>query len=151
MPVYKPMDINPLVTEACKFLEPIPKESRVLILLNDPGNAYEKLFDGFRQSLELLFYAGIKKNITIFPNWQAIFKNNTTSAPGFWIKEGKSLQALSETWDFDFVIFDKQEFAEIYSNQNVITRHKLDLNLQEHDHWSQRTLRNPSWEIAKLS
>lgn len=148
--VFRPIDLNPEINMACRFLEPIPPDSRVLVLFKDPCGSYEKLLDGFRESLELLLYAGIKKNLVIFPNWQVLFQNNKIKDSGFWINSEHTLASLANLWNFDYVIYDKFDFKNEVSSHAKISRNKFISTIPLHDKWSRMHLVKPSWEIAKL-
>ena len=149
--VFRPIDLNKEIHLACDFLEPVPPESRVLVLFKDPGKNYERVFNGFRESLELLLYAGIKKKLIIFPNWQAIFQNNQVGDPGFWVNSENNLSSLTKIWNFDYVIFNKNDENELSLPHKIVTNSRLHFNLLKYDEWSRRNLKVPSWEIAKLS
>lgn len=148
--VFNPIDLNKEIQLACDFLEPIPENSRILVLFKDPGNNYEKIFNGFRESLELLLYAGIKKKLIIFPNWQAIFQNNQIDDPGFWVNSENNISSLAKIWNFDYIIFNKNEEYKFSFPYTIVTNKSLHFNLIEYDEWSRRNFKVPSWEIAKL-
>jgi len=148
--VFRPINLNPEIKMACRFLEPIPSNSRVLVLFKDPDGSYEKLLSGFRESLELLLYAGIKKNLIIFPNWQVLFQNNKVEDSGFWINSEHTLASLANLWNFDYVIYDKFDFKKDNAPYKTITKNKFILKIPIEDKWSRMHLGKPSWEIAKL-
>ena len=58
----KPFKIGDLIDKGQNFLKNVPKNSRVLLALNDPSDDYSKIFDGYRTIYELLFYTGNKNN-----------------------------------------------------------------------------------------
>ena len=129
---------------------PSREVAEYLVLFKDPGNNYEKIFNGFRESLELLLYAGIKKKLIIFPNWQAIFQNNQIDDPGFWVNSENNLSSLTKIWNFDYVIFNKNDENELSLPHKIVTNSRLHFNLLKYDEWSRRNLKVPSWENCEI-
>ena len=92
----------------------------------------------------------LKKKLIIFPNWQAIFQNNQIDDPGFWVNSENNISSLAKTWNFDYIIFNKNEEYKFSFPHTIVTNKSLHFNLIEYDEWSRRNFKVPSWEIAKL-
>ena len=101
---YKPFGIQSLISRAEEFLAMLPKDSRVLLALNDPGREYSKIFDGYRVIYELAFYAGNLRHVLVFPDWWAVFENNTMDSPGFWGRTPTEVLANLKQWDGDHAL-----------------------------------------------
>ncbi len=100
----KPFEIGGLIDRARSFLDVLPEDSRVLLASEDPEGQYNKIFDGYRVINELLFYVGNLKKLLIFPDWWAVFDNNTTDAPEFWGTSPKQVCSNLRNWNGSHVI-----------------------------------------------
>ena len=95
------------------------------------------------------YYMRASKKLIIFPNWQAIFQNNQTDDQ-FWVNSENNISSLVKIWNFDYIIFNKDEEYELSFPYKIVTNKSLHFNLIEYDEWSRRNFKIPSWEIAKL-
>ena len=89
--------------------------------------------------LELLLYAGIQKKLIIFPNWRGHFQNNQTDDPGFWVNSESNISSLVKIWNFDYIIFNKDEEYELSFPYKIVTNKSLHFNLIEYDEWVEET------------
>jgi hypothetical protein len=101
---YVPFRIQGLIDRCTHFITCTPPLSRILLVLDDPKSDYDKLFDGYRVIYELAFYVGNLNKMLIFPDWWAVFENNTTSSPGFWGRTPEAVLENAKRWNADHVL-----------------------------------------------
>jgi hypothetical protein len=101
---YTPFKVQGLIDRCHQFLSEVPSGSRIILALEDPKGEYNKLFDGNRVTYELLFYVGNLREILSFPDWWAVFENNTTSSPDFWGKTPEMVMKNAKNWNADHVL-----------------------------------------------
>jgi hypothetical protein len=100
----EPFYIKDILDKTEIFFSDLPKHSKVLCAFKDPKNIYEKIFDGYRTIYEIAFHAGNLKQILVFPDWWAIFENNSIDSPEFWGREPEDVIANIKLWDADHVL-----------------------------------------------
>lgn len=113
---YKPFRVAGLINQTVKFLSPVPKDGRILIALEDPARSYDKVFDGYRTIYELLFYSGNLERKLVFPDWNAIFDNNTVDSPGFWGRTPQEVLYNSRQWNADYVLVYQESNSKLENN-----------------------------------
>lgn len=100
---YAPCDLEPLFRELRAFLD-LPGGSRVLIAFADPGDSYEKVFDGYRHLLEPPLAVAAEREVHLFPDWNAVFETNYEGAPSFWGRGLEEVRANLDRWRADYAI-----------------------------------------------
>jgi hypothetical protein len=110
---YKPFNVQTLINKANSFLNKVPKDSRILLALEDPGHEYSKIFDGYRTIYELLFYVGNKIKVLVFPDWWAVFENNQTNSSSFWGREPQKVIDNLQLWNGQYVITYQKSSSEL--------------------------------------
>ena len=101
---YRPFRVGAIIERCHEFFSEIPKDSRVLLALNDPNNQYSDIFDGYRSNYELAFYTANINKILVFPDWWAIFDNNNFESPDFWGREPNDVIQNCIKWHAEYVI-----------------------------------------------
>ena len=110
LPIAKPLNVAGLRAKVEEFISPIKAGERVLFAFPDPENQYEKVFDGYRQFIELPYYVAMQKNITMFPDWWAVFELNYEGATELWGVEPNEVNKNKTQWNCDYVV--------VYENEN---------------------------------
>ena len=109
LPISKPLNVSVLRAKVESFISPIKSGERVLFAFPDPDNQYEKVFDGYRQFIELPYYLAMQKDITMFPDWWAVFELNYEGATELWGTEPNAVNANRVEWNCDYVIVYENE------------------------------------------
>ena len=81
-----------MINVCSKFLKKIPSKSTVLLVLENPKNQYNKIFDGYRMCYELIFFVGNLQKKLIYPDWHAIFEIQIENLKGHWGKSPKQVK-----------------------------------------------------------
>jgi len=110
---YKPFNVSTVVTQCKELLSVVPKGSRILLSLDDPKGEYSKIFDGYRVNYEAIFYAANLKRILVFPDWWAVFENNTVDSEGFWGKEPSDVMVNADHWKADYVLIHQDSGSKL--------------------------------------
>lgn len=109
---YKPFHITPLINKCMKFLGPVPRNQKVLLVLANPKGKYSNIFEGYREILELLFYCGSKSKINIFPDWYSIFEENNSNQNVLWgTSPDQVVQNLRESGARFFILTVKPNYS----------------------------------------
>jgi hypothetical protein len=87
-----------------RFLGPVREGARVLMALNDPGRALDRLFDGYVQLLEVPRFVAVRKSIHFMPDWWAILDLNFEGAPGIWGRDVDSVRTNLARWNAGFAV-----------------------------------------------
>ena len=103
-PSLKPFRISNLIKSTKDFFKMLPQDSRVLLVLNDPGHEYSRIFDGYRVILELFFYVGNLRKLLVFPDWWAIFSHNSSDSSSFWGRSPEQAIANLKLWNGNHVL-----------------------------------------------
>ena len=104
LPVLSPIDMQNIETDFSNFLSLVPENSRILMAFEDPGDTYEKVFQGFRNYIEMPIFQAMQKNIRLFPDWWAVFELNYPDATDIWGVDTKRITANMQEWDCEYVI-----------------------------------------------
>jgi len=126
---YKPFHISPLLDKCNDFLSHAPKNSRVLLALENPQGQYEKVFDGYRVIYELAFYSGNVNETLVFPDWWAVFANNQEESPEFWGRSPEEVKARLKQWKADYVLIYQPSgtaLVDEWGNQGFTVLSQLD-------------------------
>jgi hypothetical protein len=116
VPKLKPFDISILIKEMENFLKPVAKGKRIFMAFDDPLENYHKIFDGYRNLLELPFYVASKEEVLFIPNWYFIFKFNREGDPGYWGREvGDVVRNMNEV---------KADYVVVYQRENSVLENK---------------------------
>lgn len=102
--VHAPFDHSILEDELEDFLLQVPKNQRVMMAFEDPGRAYENIFDGHRVFMEMSLFVAARKGIHLFPDWHFITENNYENAPDTWGRTMPDVLRKSKEWDSDYVM-----------------------------------------------
>ena len=108
-----PYNIKPALDNMHAFLEPVPENQRVFMAFDDPGTTYEKIFDGWRQLIELPSYVANQRKILFMPEWWGVFELNYEDAPEIWGREPEQLRANMQHWGSQFGIVYQSEGGEL--------------------------------------
>ncbi len=112
-PVYAPFEITPILRDMADFLKPVPAGARVLMAFDDPGDAYEKIFDGYRVLLEAPQHVAAVRGVHFMPDWWAVREINYAGAPHFWGREVGQVQRQMAEWQADAVVIYQAAGTEI--------------------------------------
>lgn len=104
LPISKPIDTNHFEESIDSFISEIEPNSRVLLAYEDPGNVYEKVFNGHRNSIEAPIYRAMLKDIHFFPDWWAVFELNYEGATEIWGTDKKQIAQNMKQWECSYVI-----------------------------------------------
>lgn len=110
---YKPFNTSTVVSHCIDFLSAVPDGSRILLSLNDPEGEYFKIFDGYRVNYEAMFYAGNHKRMLVFPDWWAVYENNSGDSEDFWGKEPLQVMANAKHWKADYALIYQDSGSEL--------------------------------------
>jgi len=100
----KPFDHSRLQKEFERFFHTVPTGTHVYFAFDDPQGEYEKIFDGYRNLIELPIYVASKRGIHLFPDWYAVAETNYPGAPNCW---GRTIESVSDNvkrWKASYVI-----------------------------------------------
>lgn len=75
-----------------------------MMAFDDPGDLYEKIFDGYRVLLELPLYVSAEKEVHFFPDWSAVYELNYHGAPNVWGRGVEDVVRNIEYWHADYVV-----------------------------------------------
>jgi hypothetical protein len=109
----KPFFIRNLINKTSEFLSEIPNKSKVLCVFMDPVGRYEYIFDGYRTIYELVFYVANLKEILVYPDWWAVYENNTVDAKGFWGKSPNEVKQNIITWKADHILVYQESGSQL--------------------------------------
>jgi hypothetical protein len=104
VPVFKPFDHSILIEKLDEFLAEVPKDSRVLMAFDDPGENYSLLFDGYRILNEPILFVASKNRIHLFPDWYSVAETNYQGAPSFWGRSIESVKRNMQYWQAKYVV-----------------------------------------------
>ena len=104
-----PFDLAPFKRKVEDFLAPVQRGQRVFIAFNDPKENYEKIFDGYRNLIEIFSVVATQKDFHIFPDWHLIFMHGEYRH--FWGREPSRVWEIMNNWNADYVI--------IYNNDRL--------------------------------
>jgi hypothetical protein len=104
VPVYAPFALTRLRRAMEEFLAPVPAGARVLMAFDDPNGAYEEIFDGQRNLIELPLFVGMRQGVHIMPDWWAVFETNYVGAPEFWGRTVADVRRNLDQWQARFAI-----------------------------------------------
>lgn len=102
--VLKPISTKSIEEKCESFLSVVNKNEQGYFAWADPSNQYEKVFDGYRTTFEILLYAATKKKIILRPDWWTVFELNYEGAADFWGREPEQVKSKLNEWNLDFVI-----------------------------------------------
>ena len=83
---------------------------------SDPGDAYYKIYDGYRSIIELAFYIANKNRFLLYPDWYTVFDNNYKNAPNVWGKKIKEVIKNCEKAKADYALIYKSNSRKIESH-----------------------------------
>jgi hypothetical protein len=115
VPELRPFDVHPVFEGMKKFLLPVRDGQRIMMAFDDPGNCYEKIFDGQRVLLELPLYISAEKEIHLFPDWSAVFELNYHGAPDIWGRDLQDVVRNVEYWRADCVVLYQNRGTQLES------------------------------------
>ncbi len=90
--VFQPFKNYKLLNKIKKFTEKVPKNNTILFAYNNPKNNYDKIFDGYRNIVETIYFHFQIRKIRSFPDWYAIWEETNKNK----IVWGRSLQKIIE-------------------------------------------------------
>lgn len=127
----KPFNYTAIYNDLDSFLSLVPRNSKVLLSYADPGTSYDKVFDGFRNLIELPHFIANHKEIHLLPDWWSVFEVNYEGAPDFWGRSKTEVLEKMNEWDTDYVIvYEKEE-----ENLNI-TQWKSDFEILSKFDWN---------------
>lgn len=109
----KPFNIKPYFDAFGKFFNDIPQDQKVLFAWSDPGNQYEKVFDGYRRIYEVALYVATTKKIHFTPDWWTVFELNYEGAPDFWGRSVEEVKSKLDEWNSNFVVIYQEQNPQI--------------------------------------
>jgi hypothetical protein len=125
VPRFAPFRIKGLLDAMTAFLAPVRSGERIFFSFADPGDEYERVFDGFRIPLELALYVASHRRIHLFPDWWAVFDLNYEGAESPWGRDPRTVREQMERWKADYTIvytLDAQALGPEWSDFEVLTR-----------------------------
>ena len=109
LPIAKPLNVAGLRAKVEEFISPIKAGERVLFAFPDPENQHKKCLMAIVNSLN--FHTTWQcKNITMFPDWWAVFELNYEGATELWGVEPNEVNKNKTQWNCDYVV--------VYENEN---------------------------------
>jgi hypothetical protein len=109
---YHPFDIDPLLERLSEFLR-VSSGSRILFAFSDPGDSYERIFDGYRVLLEAPLCVAAEKGIHLMPDWYAVGQTNHIGAQSFWGRSPMVVVANLGVWSAGYAIVYQNSKSEI--------------------------------------
>lgn len=113
VPAYKPFRVKPILDDLEVFLQPVSKNSRVLMAFDDPEGDYGKIFDGYRVLLEVPLYVAARKEFHLMPDWWGVFELNYEGSPDFWGREVKDVEKQMKVWHANYVVIYQESDSEL--------------------------------------
>lgn len=113
VPKLSPFSIEKFIKGMEEFLSPIKQSERVFMAFDNPNGVYEKVFDGYRNLLELLHYVATKKDVHYMPDWWSVFELNYPGAIDFWGRDPESVKNNAQYWHADYIIIYEDEGMEL--------------------------------------
>ncbi len=101
---HGPFDHDLLEENWDQFFSQVPVGSRIYFAFNNPGDHYEKIFDGYRAMIELPLYVASKRKVHLFPDWHAVGETNYPTAPNCWGRDVSDVLENLESWNAKFAI-----------------------------------------------
>lgn len=111
VPKLMPINIKTMLEEMEAFLQPVSKGQRVLMAFENPGDEYEKLFDGYRNLIEIPHYVATKRGIHFMPDWWGVFELNYEGAPDFWGRDIEDVIRQQAAWNVDYMLIYQEDSA----------------------------------------
>jgi hypothetical protein len=121
LPIAQPIDMMPLIADMSQVMAGIPKDSRVFMAFEDPGDVYENVYSGYRRFIELPSYVASNQQFLLLPEWWGVFELNYPGAPEIWGRSPEAVLTNATYWDADYVmIYQEKEttLAPEWENQN---------------------------------
>lgn len=113
VPVAAPFSIMKLQEDMENFLSPVNLGEKVLMVFDNPGGMFNRVFDGYRVLVELPFYIASKKKIHLMPDWWAVFELNYENAPEFWGRDVKSVLKNVKFWKAGYAVIYQKAGTEL--------------------------------------
>jgi hypothetical protein len=156
VPSFRPYDHEPILSGIEKFLMDVPKGSRIYFAFNDPAGVYERIFDGYRNLLELPLFVAATRDIHLFPDWYAVAETNYQGAPNCWGRTPEKVLENAVSWGARYVVIYQDsatELAAVWNNLGFVEQASFDWGewsseLQEHNLWSSES--PPKWWILEV-
>ena len=104
---HGPFDHSQLEENWNQFFSQVPVGSRIYFAFNDPGDQYERIFDGYRAMIELPLFVASKRKVHLFPDWHAVSETNYTTAPNCWGRDVSDVLGNLDRWKAKYAIIYK--------------------------------------------
>jgi hypothetical protein len=131
VPKLKPFSVRTLIKEMENFLKPVSKGKRIFMAFDDPQGNYWKIFDGYRNLLELPLYVASIKEVHFIPNWYFISKLNREEGDDYWGREVDDVLRNMKKLKADYVV--------VYQTENNLLENKWSeagFNIVGHFSWN---------------
>lgn len=156
LPPLMPFNLAPLVDAVEEFLSPVQKDMNVLFAFEDPEGEYEKVFDGYRNLLEIPLYVASRREFLLLPSWWAVFENNYEGALDFWGRDTKNIIENITKFDISFVIaytcdgvdLDDQFFELGFEVISTLDWRNMSNSLNNETPWT--NIGTPKWWLLKV-
>jgi len=117
MPVLSPFKVKAFMDGMSSFFEPVKKGDRVLMCFDDPEGVYEKIYDGFRGTIEPPLYLASKKEFLLMPDWYAVIETNYEGALDFWGRDVNSVLKNVRVWNTNYIVVYQEENDDVLDEQ----------------------------------
>lgn len=104
VPSLSPFNHEQIYAAISRFFEQVPKSAKVYIAFEDPEGVYERIFDGYRNLLELPLFVAAERGIHMFPDWHAVSETNYEGAPVCWGRTPEAVLDNVRRWQAGYVV-----------------------------------------------
>lgn len=114
-----PFYIKDIVDTIGNFISKIEPGDKILLVNKNPGLDYSKIYDGYREYTQPLFYVGNKLGVNIIPDWWAIGDDNIEGTENkLWANTLSELNLLLSKEGYNYFILYEQHpvFIDVINN-----------------------------------
>ena len=112
--VFEPFDNYQLINEIKRFVRKVPKNSTVLFAYKNPRKNYDKIFDGYRNIVEVIYYYFQIRKVRSFPDWYAVWEEDKNKKI-IWGRNFKIIQKNLKKIKTKYLVF-YSENKQIFDN-----------------------------------
>lgn len=95
------------------FLSVVPDNSKIFFKFNDPNNCYDKCFGNQRFLIDYPVYYSTKRNIHLFPDFSAVFDNNSMNSISIWADSVSETISQLKNFKTSYCIVSQENITEL--------------------------------------
>ncbi|MBC3765019.1 hypothetical protein [Neptunicella marina] len=87
-----------------QFLKSVPENATVFHAHRDPQGMYNRIFQGQKEIVDVIFYAGMQHNVAVYPNYWAVLIDCKQGDLDYFYKDSAELFARLTTFNAEYMI-----------------------------------------------